>query len=97
MNHIKTKPFCASSLNLAHMLTMINPIDFGGHSSQVNVTMGIIDKCGVHGDATLCVVIFGLNSSKIERSGHAGFVLFTFFGKNLITDNILIKLTLHVI
>ena len=58
MNQIQTKPFCASSLNLAHMLTMINPIDFGGHSSKVNVTMGIIDKCGVRGDATLCVVIF---------------------------------------
>ena len=40
------------------MLTMVNPIDFGGHSSKVKVTMGIIDKCGVRGDATLCVVIF---------------------------------------
>ena len=53
-----TKQLCASSLNLADMLTMVNPIDFGGHSSKVNVTMGIIDKCGVRGDATLCVVIF---------------------------------------
>ena len=58
MHQIHTKPFCASSLNLAHMLTMVNPIDFGGHSSKVNVTMGIIDKCGMCGDATLCVVIF---------------------------------------
>ena len=58
MNQTQTKPFCASSLNLVHMLTMVNPIDFGGHSSKVNVTMGIIDKCGVRGDATLCVVIF---------------------------------------
>ena len=24
----------------------------------MNVTMGIIDKCGVSGDATFCVVIF---------------------------------------
>ena len=24
----------------------------------MKVTMGIIDKCGVRGDATLCVVIF---------------------------------------
>ena len=40
------------------MLTMLNPIDFGGHSSKVNVTMGIIDKSWVRGDATLCVVIF---------------------------------------
>ena len=37
---------------------MVNPIDFGGHSSNVKVTMGIIDKFGVRGDATLCVVIF---------------------------------------
>ena len=34
------------------MLAMVNPIDFGGHSSKVKVTMGIIDKCGVRGDAT---------------------------------------------
>ena len=40
------------------MLTMVNPIDFGGHSSNVNVMMGIIDKCGVRGDVTLCVDIF---------------------------------------
>ena len=60
VNQIQTKPFCVSSLNLAHMLTMVNPIDFGGHSS--NVTMGIIDKCGVRGDATLCVVIFRYRS-----------------------------------
>ena len=40
------------------MLIMINPFDFGGHSSKVNVTMGIIDKCGVRGDATLRDVIF---------------------------------------
>ena len=37
---------------------MVNPIDFGGHSSKVKVTMVIIDKCGVRGDASLCVVIF---------------------------------------
>ena len=37
---------------------MVTPIDFGGHSSKVKFTMGIIDKCGVRGDATLCVVIF---------------------------------------
>ena len=42
MNKIQTKPFCASSLNLADMITMVNPIDFGGHSSKVKVTMGII-------------------------------------------------------
>ena len=44
--------------NLADKLTMVNPIDFGGHSSNVKVMMGVIDKCGVRGDATLCVVIF---------------------------------------
>ena len=41
---------------------MVNPFDFGGHSSKVNVTMGIIDKCGVRGDATLCVVIFSFST-----------------------------------
>ena len=37
---------------------MVNPIDFGGHSSNVKVTMGIIHKCGVRGDAMLYVVLF---------------------------------------
>ena len=37
---------------------MVNPIDFGGHSSKVKVTMVIIDNYGVRGDATLCFVIF---------------------------------------
>ena len=36
----------------------MNSIDFGGHRSKVKVTMGIIDKCGVRGAATLCIVIF---------------------------------------
>ena len=58
MNLIQTKPLCASSSNLADMLTMVNPIDFGGNSSKVKVRMVIIDKCGVREDATLCVVIF---------------------------------------
>ena len=58
MNLIQTKPLCVSSSNLAGMLTIVNPIDFEGHSSKVKVTMVIIDKCGVRGDATLCVVIF---------------------------------------
>ena len=47
--------------NLADMCTngeRINPISFGGHRSKVKVTRGISDKCGVHGDATLCVDIF---------------------------------------
>ena len=35
MNLIKTKPLDASSLNLADILTIVNPIDFGGHSSNV--------------------------------------------------------------
>ena len=47
MNLIQTTPLCASSSNLSDMLIMINPIDFGGHSSKVKVTMVIIDKCGV--------------------------------------------------
>ena len=37
---------------------MVNPIDFGGHCSKVKVTIVTIDKCGVRGDATLCVAIF---------------------------------------
>ena len=45
-------------INLADMLTMVNPTDFGGHSSKGKVTMVIIDKLGVRGDATLCAVIF---------------------------------------
>ena len=40
------------------MLTMVNPIDFGGHSSKSKVMMVIVDECGARGDATLCVVIF---------------------------------------
>ena len=55
---IQTKPLCASLSSLADMLTMVNPIDFLGYSSMVNVKMGFIDKCGVREDATLCVVIF---------------------------------------
>ena len=58
MNLIQTKQLGASSSNLADMLTVVNSIDFGGHSSMVEVMIGIIDKCGVRGDATLCVVIF---------------------------------------
>ena len=58
MNLIQTKPLCASSSNLADMLTMVNPFDFGGHSSKVKVMMVISDKCWVCGDAMRCVVIF---------------------------------------
>ena len=61
MNPIQTKPLCASSSNLADMLTMVNPIDCRGHSSKMNVTMAIIDKCGVRGESSLCVVIFDTN------------------------------------
>ena len=68
MNHIQTKPLCAFSSNSADMLTMVNPIDFGGHSSKVKIMMGIIDKCGVRGDATLCVVIFNYCSNNAEHA-----------------------------
>ena len=79
MNLILTKPLCASSPNLADMLTMVNPIDFGGHSSKVKVMMVIIDKCGVRGDATLCVVIFRIenesgicaNNNEVDKSDYA--------------------------
>ena len=36
----------------------MNSLTFGGHLSKLKVKMSIIDKCGVRGDATLCVVIF---------------------------------------
>ena len=56
---------------------MVNPFDFGGHSSKVNVTMGIIDKCGVHGDATLRVVIFEIYSVRsASRDTIAGVLVF---------------------
>ena len=57
-NTIETKPVCISSSNLAEMLTTVDPIDFGSQGSKVKVTMVIIDKCGVRGDADLCIVIF---------------------------------------
>ena len=41
VNTIETKPLCASSSNL----------------EEVKVMKGIINKCGVRGDAILCVVI----------------------------------------
>ena len=61
MNTIETLTLCASSLNLTGISTMVrgmNSIDLGGYRSKVKVTMGIIDKCGVRGDATLCCIIF---------------------------------------
>ena len=42
----------------------MNSIDFGVHMSKVKVKMGIIDKCGVREDATLCVVIFCFKSGQ---------------------------------
>ena len=36
----------------------MNSIEFGGPRSKMKVTSGIIDKCGMRGDATLCFVIF---------------------------------------
>ena len=58
MNPIQTSPLCVLIKLGRHVNHMVTPIDFGGHSSKMKVTMGIIDKCGVRGDATLCVVIF---------------------------------------
>ena len=59
LNMIETKPLCISLTNLADILTTVNPIDL--EVTVHRVTMGIIDKCGVRGDATLCVVIFITN------------------------------------
>ena len=36
----------------------MNPIEFGGQRSKVNIIMGIIGKCWMQGDATLCIVWF---------------------------------------
>ena len=36
------------------------------HGERMKVTMGIIEKCGVRGDATLCVVIFCLASREVS-------------------------------
>ena len=58
MNLIQTRLLGTSSSNLADMLTIVNPIDFGGHSSEVKVMIGIIDKCGMRGNATLCDYIY---------------------------------------
>ena len=41
MNLIQTKLLDASSFNFADILTIVNPIDFGGHSSKVKIMMGI--------------------------------------------------------
>ena len=35
VNTKETKPLCISLSNLADMLAMVNPIDFGGHNSKV--------------------------------------------------------------
>ena len=45
----------------------MDPIDFGDHSSKVKVKMSIVDKCGVRGDAMLCVVIFSLYVGPCRR------------------------------
>ena len=57
------KPLCASSSTVAGMLTMVNPIDFGGHSSKVKVTMVIVDKYGVRGGCyALCSYILDVKA-----------------------------------
>ena len=33
----------------------------------MKITMGIVDKCGVRGDATLCVVIFKFTSATTQQ------------------------------
>ena len=65
------------------MLTMVNPIDFGDHSSKVKVTMVIIDKCGVRGDAMLCVVIFFVGTNFRGLNKNDTFVRFKIRGHNI--------------
>ena len=83
---VQTKLLATSSSNLADMLTIVNPIDFGGHSSKVKVMMGIIDKYGVRGDATLCVVIFFVSPSdfllqkKLQKNKHTlAFAIYEYY------------------
>ena len=54
VNTIETQPLCASTSNSADILTMVRGLTL----LILEVRIGIIDKCGVHGDATLSVVIF---------------------------------------
>ena len=51
------------------MFTMVNHIVFGGHSSKVKVTMGIINKCGVRG--ALRCYIFGFKTHNLGTENHS--------------------------
>ena len=51
---------------------MVNPIDFGGHSSNMKVTMGIIEKCECTG-----MLRFELFSDWEEIFANGNFQLFS--------------------
>ena len=55
---IETKSLCASSSNLQTCKPWWEDELYWFWRSKVKVMMGIIDKSGMRGDATLCVVIF---------------------------------------
>ena len=62
--HLSRHYIAEISLNQhQHQRERMNSIDFW--RLHVMVMMGIIDKCGVRGDATLCVVIFIIEISLI--------------------------------
>ena len=64
MNLIKTKLLVTSSSNLADILTIVNPIGFGGLSSKVKVMMGIIDMLSARGCYALrCYISFYFDMS----------------------------------
>ena len=44
----------------------MNAINFGGHRSKVKVTIGVIDKYGLGGDATFCIVWFYSNQVNLS-------------------------------
>ena len=46
------------------------------------VTVGIIDKCGVCGDATLCVVIFRLDMLMINVSPKIKYTIYIYANPN---------------
>ena len=57
-NQIKTKPLCASASNLVDMLTTVNPIDFGGHSSKMKVSLTNVGCAGMLRFALLYLYLF---------------------------------------
>ena len=62
----------------------MNSIDFGGHRSKMKVRIGIIDKCGMRGDAALCLVIFIIGSILTFWCCVLDLVISTYFLSNIL-------------